>query len=230
MPSATGGLSLTATYGGDGSFASSSAQASHQVAAPAPPALSIRTQPSATAQSGSPFDRQPELGLRTATGSELESQGVPIVAELASGGGTLSGTLTQQTDKKGHASWNDLRIDGPPGSYTIRFTAAGFTAVESAPITLALRETKTEIVSDAPDPSLAGEPVTVGFRVDAHGGSPTGNVTVSSDGGPSCTAAVSAGACTIVFPVAGEFTIAAEYEGDAAFGASRADPKTHTVN
>lgn len=200
------------------------------VTAPAPSALSIRTQPSATAQSGSPFDRQPELGLRTATGSELESPGVSIVAELASGGGTLSGTLTQQTDKKGHASWNDLRIDGPPGSYTIRFTAAGFTAVESAPITLALRETRTEIVSDAPDPSLAGEPVTVGFRVDAHGGSPTGNVTVSSDGGPSCTAAVSAGACTIVFPVAGEFTIAAEYEGDAAFGASRADPKTHTVN
>ena len=46
--------------------------------------------------------------------------------------------------------------------------------------------------------------------------------------GPSCTAAMSAGACTIVFGPP-EFAITAEYEGDAAFRQAL-DPKTHTVD
>jgi len=70
----------------------------------------------------------------------------------------------------------------------------------------------------------------VAFRVDAKGSVPTGDVTVSSDGGESCTAAVTAGACTISFTSAGTFALTAVYAGDTTFGPSSSHPVAHEVD
>jgi hypothetical protein len=200
--SAPGPVTITVSYAGDPNFAPSSSQTSHTVAAPLPPVLAIRTQPSSDATPSQPFSRQPELELRAPDGSELHQAGVAIGAELASGNGLLAGTTSVVTDADGRASFADLAISGPAGSYTIRFTAGGFTPVESAPVTLALGETRTRITADGPDPSAVGEAVMIQFAVETDGGAagtPGGTVTVTSDGGESCTAAVSDGGCSIAF-------------------------------
>ncbi|MGH3378228.1 MAG: Ig-like domain repeat protein [Actinoallomurus sp.] len=228
-PTAAGSITITASYAGDGNFTSSSAQTTHVVAAPLPPVLAIRTQPSASAVPGRPFEHQPEIQLHAANGSELKQPGVAIAAELTTAAGTLSGTPTMLTDGDGRVAFADLGIVGPPGTYTIRFTASGFTPVESEPIGVSLAATKTKIVADGPDPSLVGEGVSVQFVVEGDGGTPTGSVTVTSDGGESCTGAVSDGACTITFLAAGSFTLTAAYSGDATFGSSTSDSEPHEV-
>jgi len=141
----------------------------------------------------------------------------------------LLGTTSLATDPDGRAAFTDLGIDGAPGTYTIEFTATGFTSVESDSIELSLAATRTTIVAGEPDPSLVGEAVTVQFTVESDAGTPTGSVTVTSDGGESCTAPASDGACSITFLAAGSFTLTAAYGGDATFGASTSDPKPHTV-
>jgi hypothetical protein len=136
------------------------------------------------------------------------------------------------TDVNGRATFADLAISGSAGSYTIRFTATGFTAVESAPITLSLNQSSTQIVADTPDPSVVGEAVMIQFAVEAADGatgSPTGSVTVNSDGGESCTASVSDAGCSITFGAAGSFNLTATYSGDASFDASASNPEPHGV-
>jgi hypothetical protein len=54
-------------------------------------------------------------------------------------------------------------------------------------------------------------------------------VTISSDGGESCTGAVSDGGCSITFGVAGSFNLSAAYSGDASFDPSTSDPEKHEV-
>jgi hypothetical protein len=231
-PATPGSITITASYGGDANFAPSTGETSHTVAVPAPPVVAIRSQPSGDAVPGQPFDHQPELQLRAGDGSELHQAGVAIGAELASGNGSLAGTTSVVTDADGRAAFADLALNGPPGSYTIRFTATGFTPVESAPINLALIGTTTRIVADQPDPSGVGEAVTIQFAVQAGkgGGTPTGTVTITSDGGESCTAAVSDGACTISFATAGSFNLTATYGGDAMFDSSTSEAEPHQVS
>jgi large repetitive protein len=229
---APGPITITASYAGDANFTASSGQASHTVAAPLPPVLAIRAQPSSEAAPGQPFPHQPELQLRAGDGTELHQAGITIGAELASGSGTLGGTTSVVTDDNGRAKFSDLAIAGPAGSYTIRFTAGGFTPVESAPITLVPGETRTRIVADAPDPSSVGEAVTIQFAVevpDRGPGTPTGTVTISSDGGESCSAAVSDGGCSLTFVAAGSFNLTATYSGDTSFAPSTSGPEAHQV-
>jgi subtilisin family serine protease len=92
--------------------------------------------------------------------------------------------------------------------------------------------TTTTIGSDLPDPSGAGEPVTVSFTVApvAPGaGTPGGSVTVS-DGVDSCTAAAAAGSCDIGLTTGGERSLTAAYAGDGNFIASTSAGVPHTVN
>ncbi len=86
----------------------------------------------------------------------------------------------------------------------------------------------TSIDSDNPDPSVAGQIVTVNFSVTSAGGTPTGNVTIS-DGDAECTADAADGSCELVLATAGDRTLTATYEGDLHFspGASAAEP--HSV-
>jgi len=231
-PAAPGPITITASYAGDANFTPSSGQTPHTVSVPAPPVLAIRTQPSSDASSGQAFARQPEIELRAADGRELHQAGITIGAGLASGSGTLGGASSVVTDENGRAAFSDLSIAGPAGDYTLRFTAGGFTPVESAPITLTLGETRTRILADAPNPSAVGEAVTIQFAVepeDGGAGTPTGTVTITSSGGESCTAAVSDGGCSISFDAAGSFNLTATYSGDASFDPSTSDPEPHEV-
>lgn len=102
---------------------------------PAATQLQMAVQPSSPEPSGVQFETQPQIQLADANGAAVSTSGVSVTAELASGTGTLLGTKTVQTNSSGRAVFTNLAISGS-GTYTIRFTAAGLTAVISNPIAI----------------------------------------------------------------------------------------------
>jgi hypothetical protein len=83
--------------------------------------------------------------------------------------------------------------------------------------------TTTTVTSDAPDPSFAGQAVSVSAavsRVPPAAGTPTGSITVTvNDGsGASCTAALSGGtgSCSLALSITGNWTLTATYSGSPA--------------
>jgi hypothetical protein len=89
--------------------------------------------------------------------------------------------------------------------------------------------TSTTILSDDPDPSDFGAPVTIRFSVTSPEGTPSGTVLVTDAKGGSCSADASVGACTLVPGESGKRDITATYQGSPSFKAS-SDKEDHTVN
>src|SRR5207248_2076160 len=69
--------------------------------------LSITTQPSSSAQSGAASAQQPAVPLRDARRISVSQAGVTVTAAIATGGGTLGGTLTAPTNGSGVASFTN---------------------------------------------------------------------------------------------------------------------------
>src|SRR5207244_325726 len=101
--------------------------------------LTVTTQPSATALSGVAFAQQPAVQLRDGAGNAVSQAGVTVTAAIATGGGTLGGTLTATTTGTGVASFTGLSISGTAGGRTLSFSATGLTAVHSTVITITAR-------------------------------------------------------------------------------------------
>ena len=98
--------------------------------------LGVATQPSAAAQSGVAFVLQPAVRLQDSFGNPVAQAGVTVTAGIATGGGTLGGTATANTDASGVATFTDLAITGTVGSRTLSFSAAGLTGTTSASISI----------------------------------------------------------------------------------------------
>jgi hypothetical protein len=224
LGSSPGANTLSAVVSGIGV-----AQFSATAMAGAADRLSVRTQPSPTAVSGVPLSQQPVIQLIDAQGNPATQSGVQVTATIASGGGTLGGTTIQPTDGNGQATFTDLAISGSPGPRTLRFTASRFAAVTSTPIELGAVPTVTTIISDAPDPSTAGVPITVQFTVTSSSGTPTGSVSVA-DGSDTCSGTLSngSGSCSLTLSNTGSRTLTASFAGGGGFGSS-SDTEGHTV-
>src|SRR5207302_711266 len=82
---------LTATAAGSGITGNPVTFTATATAGPAA-RLAITTQPSATVRSGVAFLQQPVIQLQDASGNPVSQSGTPVVATIASGGGTLGGT------------------------------------------------------------------------------------------------------------------------------------------
>src|SRR5262245_19822997 len=67
-------------------------------------ALELVTSPPSQAQSGMTFTAEPTIQLLDQNGASFSQGGVTITATIASGGGTLAGTLQQTTDIQGRAT------------------------------------------------------------------------------------------------------------------------------
>jgi hypothetical protein len=98
--------------------------------------LTVTTQPSSSARSGVAFAQQPAVQLRDANGNAVSQQGVVVTAAIASGGGTLGGTLTASTNSAGVATFTDLSIAGTVGARTLSFSASGLAGVTSTTVTV----------------------------------------------------------------------------------------------
>jgi PKD repeat protein len=206
-----GGQRVDAVVSGVG-FVSYSATAT----AGAPAALFIQTQPSATASNGLRLAQQPVIQVRDAKGNDVAVAGIQVSVAIGSGGGELSGTGVRGTDAAGRATFTDLAISGAPGTRTLVFTAPGYAGVESSGISVAAIPTTTTITSDSPDPSTAGIPFIVAFRVASAGPTPGGTVTVTASGeAATCTGGLTggAGSCPLTLTAPGDRTLTATYSG-----------------
>ncbi len=105
--------------------------ASVTVGAGAPTQLGVFTQP-AGAVSGVAFTTQPVIEIRDAGGNRVTSATTAVTAAIASGSGTLVGTVTVNA-VAGVATFTNLRLDGA-GAHTLTFTASGLTAATSGSI------------------------------------------------------------------------------------------------
>ena len=96
-------------------------------------AAAITTQPTGAA-SGSALATQPVIRIVDAAGNTVTSSTVSVVASIASGGGTLSGT-TSVAAVNGVATFTNLVITGTSGNRTLTFTPTSLTAVTSSALT-----------------------------------------------------------------------------------------------
>jgi PKD repeat protein len=195
-------------------------------------ALAILIQPAPSARNGVPLGRQPVVQLRDARGNDVTTAGIVITAQIGSGGGDLTGTRQRATDSNGRATFTDLAISGAPGRRTLVFTASGYAGATSSEIDVQAIGTSTTITSDAPDPSVAGTPFTIDFRVTSEGPTPTGTVTVDVTDAPlNCTGVLrdGIGSCQLTLNQPGERTLRATYSGGPGLGRS-SDTEGHRVN
>ncbi|HEX3232959.1 MAG TPA: hypothetical protein VHR41_02095, partial [Gemmatimonadales bacterium] len=84
--------------------------------------IAIRQAPPDTVRNGMVFERQPVLVLLDA--DDRPVAGADITASIASGGGSLGGTVTVATDSEGRASYTDLAVLGLVGPRVLRFNLA----------------------------------------------------------------------------------------------------------
>jgi PKD repeat protein len=108
------------------------AQAVVTVTVNAAPSLGILEQPSEKARSGVRFDDQPIIQLRDGLGRSLLISGVQVIAQVASGNGSVTGN-DSTTDASGIARFTQLAISGR-GDHRLAFAADGYRSVISREI------------------------------------------------------------------------------------------------
>jgi adhesin/invasin len=201
---------------------------SAQAVRPPPASLVIRQAPSVAARSGIPLEQQPVIDVLDGDGQPVSQ--VQVVASIASGGGTLSGTTSVTSDGSGRATYTDLALVGPGGPRTLRFSVAdpalevisgtiivgaGGPAQLAGIPPLAYQGTVTSPVSPAPsvvvkDAAGNGVPgITVTFEVNRDATVSPETVTTDGNGVAQVTS------WTLGIMASGQYTLTARVEGSA---------------
>jgi hypothetical protein len=157
--------------------------------------LILQTQPSAAAESGIQFTRQPVIQLVDAGGDAVAQRGVLVTPSVASGAGALSGGSGVRTDDQGRATFTDLVLSGLVGARTLRFQATGLSPATSESIDLSAGAPANMVPSAGNNlTGIAGRdlPVSPGVRITDAAGNPVAGVAVEfavTGGGGSITGA-----------------------------------------
>jgi hypothetical protein len=123
-----------------------------------PTKLVVATQPSSTAHNGQPLEVQPAVQVQDADGNNVPAaSGATVTAALTGGSATLSGTLVQPVDASGKASFTDLSLSGPSGTYQIQFSSSGLTSTSSNNVVLDGGPPATVTVNTQPTSALDKE-------------------------------------------------------------------------
>jgi adhesin/invasin len=72
--------------------------------------------------------------VRNAAGAAVAVQGLPLTIAIQSGGGTLNGTLTRNTDANGTVSFTGLNVTGTAGARTFTISGTDLTSVTTVAI------------------------------------------------------------------------------------------------
>lgn len=152
------------------------------IGAGAPALLAMATQPSTSASSGQAFAQQPSVQITDASGNAVADAGVTISAGIASGGGTLNGTLTATTNANGLAQFTSLAIVGSSGPRTLSFGAPNLTTVISSTVTIGAGGATTIALNAGDNQSAAAGaavPVAPSVLVTDGSGNPVAGVAVT---------------------------------------------------
>lgn len=141
----------------------------------------IVTQPSATAVNGVVFAQQPVVQVQDAAGNNVGPAGRLISAVLVNAEGDLNGTRNRQTNATGQASYTNLNITGPVGTYTMRFSSGTLDDAFSDPIVLSAGAPNAGQSSVEANPTgiAVGETSNITVTVRDAGGNPVAGVTVN---------------------------------------------------
>jgi hypothetical protein len=221
-----GAKTLTATYAGDSNYTgSTSANESHQVNK-ANTTTSVTGDPNDPTVVGESYPVSYSVtvnspGAGSPTGTVTVTDGVSSCTGAAPSGScsltsTSAGGKTLTASYGGDAKFNSsLSTDASAGE----------------PHTVNKADTSTAITSHNPNPSTTGQSVTVAWSVGVTSpGSAalSGNVTVT-DGTISCTAAVTAGSCSLTFTTTGTHNLTATYAGNTNLNGSASGSAAHNV-
>jgi len=150
---------------------------------------------STTAQSGVAFASQPTVTIEDVNNNPYATAGVVVTASITSPGtGTLMGTGSATTDSSGNAVFSGLGLNALAGTYTLTFSASGYTLVQSPSIALSVGPAVKMAITTQPSPgevsgvALAQQPV---VKIEDSGG----NVVTSLSTGT--VAATASAGCTI---------------------------------
>ena len=104
------------------------------------------------------------------------------------------------------------------------------TATDTVYLTVLPAPSSTSITSNSPNPSLAGQTVTVSFQVTGVT-VPFGSVTVTASTGETCSAplGIETGSCGITFVTTGTRTLTAVYPANSNFSSSSSAPVSQSV-
>lgn len=140
------------------------------------------TTPPAITQVNTPMNSV-VVQVQNAGGTAVASNGVPVTLTLSSGSGVLSGTLTQNTDATGKATFANLSINTIGNDKQITATASGIGAGLTAAVSGIFSITTQPVISGLVITDAAMTPQ--GFRVDGNTDTPGGFTQVlgSSDAG-----------------------------------------------
>jgi hypothetical protein len=94
--------------------------------------ITISSVPSGAVNLGSNFTIN--VQLRNSANVEVPLAGVQLTIAIASGGGTLNGTLTRTTDATGAASFTGINVSGTAGQRTFTISGTGLTTATTAAI------------------------------------------------------------------------------------------------
>jgi hypothetical protein len=132
--------------------------------------LGLRTQPIGGAIGG-PLNTQPVVEIRDAAGNLITTASTTVTAALASGGGTLSGTLAVATTG-GVATFTDLGIAGLAGARTMTFTAPNLVGATSNQFTM----------TPPPTPVITLDKNTVSFATRANHTPQASTISITNPG------------------------------------------------
>ncbi len=211
-----GAKTITATYSGDASYASSSDTESHTV-------NKGNSTTTITADTPDP----------SAVGAS-----VTVSVTVSGAGVTPTGTVAIT----GADSNCNITLAGGSGSCNVVFNSTGvktITATYSGDSNYngsgdteshtVKNPSTTSITGNVPNPSTPGQSVAIGVQVSGSGPTPTGTVTISgADVNCTITLAGGSGSCNVVFNTTGAKTITATYSGDANYAPSSAT-QAHNV-
>jgi hypothetical protein len=95
--------------------------------------MAITAAPAGSVTLGAAFTISAQL--RDSAGAVVTLPGIALTIEIASGGGTLGGTLVRVTDASGAVDFSGLTVSGAAGDRTFRVVGAGLTPVLTSAIT-----------------------------------------------------------------------------------------------
>ncbi len=146
---------IQATKAADATYSSAtSATATFTFQFGAASAAAITTQP-AGAVNGSAFTTQPVVRVTDSGGNTITSFTGNVVASIASGSGTLSGTTTVAA-VAGVATFTNLVITGTAGNFTLTFTPASLTAVTSSSLAITASAASAAAITTQPAGAVSG--------------------------------------------------------------------------
>jgi len=97
-------------------------------------ALAFLTPPTGPTPAGAALPIAPVLEIQDAFGNPRPQAGILVTAAIATGGGSLVGSTTAQSNASGSVTFTSLGIAGTLGMRTLSFTVAGAPALVSGPI------------------------------------------------------------------------------------------------